>query len=339
MKREAFLSSATLHALKAYENITVDLTRILKKKYEIEDTSIRTLFYGGMILSGIDRIVLPDDNSAELPDELASLATSVSQSGFSDVYAEIRELVWGHARIDAGKRDCAELNELSAFLAELIAASNSRRPLLTTFPVPLESKLCPLLKREFHDVVRFIERSVDTIELNSPLLTVVLPRRAISRVQTILSSDLFRAYSAALTQAEQEGMSQNAIQAVDVRSRTLVNAFDRELRVRTTLSRIVGLVPDAIDALAGKLAGRASKIVTEPLTRLIEGKHTIQIYSFHPVWKEVWEDRLKLVEALVNETNALKAFLREVEKKRSKLKGEIKAIEDQIERSLPTEPK
>ena len=294
MGRVAYIGGSTLGALEAYDRIITDLSNAL----EVEDTAVRTLFFGGMILSGIDHVLVPQNVIQSLPQEIAAYVKPRDDSTPREIYGEIEDLVWAHALIEKRSKKAVYLNELVAFMCELIPATDQGCPLLTTFPTPNLRSVSGLLRREFHDVVTHLENAISQVETSSPLLAAKVPKVHVGRVKEILRSELFKSYACALDQAHAEGFAGSSIQAWKGKATSLTQGFPDVLKVRSVGAKIFGLVPDVVEQIFGKLSGKASRVITDPLARVIEGRSSTEIFSFYPVWKEIWECRLDVVSRL-----------------------------------------
>jgi len=332
MTRSAFLSSATLGALEAYDQVITDLSKIL----EVEDTAIKTLFFGGMILSGIDEVIVPKSIESNLPHQLADYASYQDQALFDEISSEVNEFFWSNSLIGPDHTNASHIHELSTFFAEILAAADYNKPLLTTFPVPTRTKHAIFLKREVHDLISFLEESVLSTETNSPLLTLEISKKEVGRVKILLGSSVFKDYSASVKSVQLEHLSQSSVRLVGERAMNLVHEFDDILGIRKVSSKVFGLVPEFIELLFGKLSGKASRVITDPISKIIEGRQSIQIHSFHPIWREVWEKRLNNVREIIEHKKALENHIEAIKLRANSLKRRKDSIENELKRKLDT---
>lgn len=295
MKRTAYISPATLGCIDAYEMVITDISKAL----EVENTSIKSLFFGGMILSGIEKIVVTKNTMEKLPREMIDYASPIGKSSIEEIYTEVDDFLWANALVKKDSKKAYVIGHVSAYLSDVLSAADCNRPLLTTFAIPSKSEYSKYVKREAIDIIDFLVKSVTTIQTSSPFLKSEITKADLNKIKTILSSDLFRTYSDSLVTVENERLSKESLRSVDGKVLELVKTFDNLLGIRKVTSSFFGLIPDIVELQFGKISGKLSRVVIDPMNKIIEGQRVVQIHSFHPVWREIWEERLRIVSSLL----------------------------------------
>jgi len=301
MKRQAIINPHTLGAISAYRMVIKDISGVLGDPI----IDMQRLFYAVMIQSGIERFQMPEQTSgaSAVPPKLSGRFSPVSFKAIAPTLDSLHRVVTSAVNPDA----CTEaqrrkVQELGHFLQDLYVAAAFRKPVVTSIEIPEVGMLQGALREDMLSVVTGLLKVLQIITVDTPLTKVELPKRSLSSFQEVLRSDLFAPYVESQALLESAGSQSKGIALVGQRARQLVDAFPAQLDLKKTGISALHALPAIVEALVGKVFGAVAKPFISALERALSHESRLLVYSFHPVWRQVWESKLdKVREGLIRE--------------------------------------
>lgn len=298
MSRQAIISPQTLGAISAYRMVIKDISEVLGDPI----IDMQRLFYAVMIQSGIERFQLPEMPAEESPVPTA-LAERVSRVSFKELDPTLREVyrvVLGATSSDScTDSERREIQDLASFLQDLYVAAAFRRPIVTAQKIPKVDSLQGILREDMLAVVSGLLEALQLITVDTPLARVELPKSELSKFQDVLRSDLFAPYVESQALLEKSGSGLAGASLIGLRARNLVDAFPAQLELKKTAVSAMHALPSVIEAMAGKVFGAVAKPFVSTLESAISHQSRILVYSFHPVWRQVWDSKLDKVKSML----------------------------------------
>lgn len=298
MSRQAIISPRTLGTISAYRMVIKDISEVLGDPV----IDMQRLFYAVMIQSGIERFKLPEVPAEEspVPTMLAERISRVSFKELDPTLREVYRVVSGATSSDScTDSERREVQELASFLQDLFVAAAFRRPIVTAQKIPKIDSLQRILREDMLAVVSGLLESLQLITVDTPLAKLELPKSQLSKFQDVLRSDLFAPYaeSQALLETSDSGLAGASL--IGLRARNLVDAFPAQLELKKTAISALHALPSVIEAMAGKVLGAVAKPFVSTLESAISHQSRILVYSFHPVWSQVWGSKLDKVKSML----------------------------------------
>jgi hypothetical protein len=301
MSRQAIISPHTVGAISAYRMVIKDISEALGDPI----IDMQRLFYAVMIQSGIERFQLPEipSDDSPIPPSLSERISRVSFESLDPTLKGLHSVVTGAiSSASCTESQRREVQELAFFLQDLYVAASFRRPIVTAQKVPEIERLQGILREDMLLVVAGLLNSLQLITVDTPLAKVELPKKQLSSFQDVLRSDLFAPYAESQAQLETTKSDSTGLSLVGRRARDLVDAFPAQLDLKKTGISALHALPTVIEAMAGKILGAIAKPFVSTLESAISHESRLLVYSFQPVWRQVWDsklDKVKLV--LANE--------------------------------------
>lgn len=298
MSRQAIISPHTLGAISAYRMVIRDISEVLGDPV----IDMQRLFYAVMIQSGIERFQLPESPSDDspIPTALSERISRVSFDALDPTLKGLHSVVTGAMRADAcAESQRREVQDLAFFLQDLYVAASFRRPIVTAQKVPDIEKLQEILREDMLLVVSGLLKSLELITVDTPVAKVELPKSQLSSFQDVLRSDLFAPYAESQALLENTSSETNGMSLVGRRARELVSVFPAQLDLKKTGISALHALPAVIEVMAGRVFGAVAKPFVTTLESAISRRSRLLVYSFHPVWRQVWDSKLDKVKMLL----------------------------------------
>lgn len=294
MKRQAIINSHTLGAINAYRMIIKDISVALGDPV----VDMQRLFYAVMIQSGIELFQAPERPSDKLsiPPALSERFSPISFKSIDPTLANLHQVVAGamisDSCTDAQRR---KVDELAFFLADLYVAAAFRRPVVTSLELPEIASLQGVLREDMLLGVSGLLKGLHSITVETPLTKIELPKRQLLAFQDVLQSDLFSPYVESQASLENSCSDLSTVNAVARNARKLVDAFPVQLDLKRTSIKVLHTLPAALDLVAGKAFGEATKPLISMLEAALSHERKLLVYSFYPVWRQIWDAKLEKV--------------------------------------------
>src|SRR5690606_17619961 len=120
-----------------------------------------------------------------------------------------------------------------------------------------------------------------------------------SSFQDVLRSDLFAPYAESQALLENTSSETKGMSLVGRRARELVSVFPAQLDLKKTGISALHALPAVIEVMAGRVFGAVAKPFVTTLESAISRRSRLLVYSFHPVWRQVWDSKLDKVKMLL----------------------------------------
>lgn len=297
MQRQAIINSHTLGAIDAYRMVIKDISEALGDPV----IDMQRMFYALMIQSGIERFEVPRDVVVSAPSGLSDRVSPVSLETETSTLDSIYAAVTGAAEsAKCTEAQLGKVQELAYFLQDLHIAAVFCRPVVTALDTPKLAPLRGVLREDMFLVVDSLLSAVQILSANTPLTKLELPKRQVTSFREILESGLFAPYVESHSELESSlNSNSTSLALVGQKARGLVDAFPDQLDLKKTGINVLQAIPALIDALAGKVFGAAATPFFAALGEAIASERRVLVYSFHPVWRQVWESKLDKVRTRV----------------------------------------
>ena len=177
---------------------------------------------------------------------------------------------------------------LQLFIADLMFALKTKSAMVSVLGIPDTIRYEGKLSLDQISVLAGLMKTLEPIELATPVPQWNVLSKDVDVFQEIISSDLFSCYSSshALLELPSEN-TQLVAKDIKVKGKALVSKFSRYLDLQGMSTTLISATTSIIDAFLGKVPGLVADVFGKKLQTLIDSNKRITIYDYGKSHKEL----------------------------------------------------